>query len=99
MLIKTINVDNPFIQDNNETKTVTNKNNIQFSNLLKDALNKVNDLQIQSDEYKQLLATGDVDNLHDVTIAAEKASIALQLTLAIRNKVVEAYQEIMRMQI
>ncbi|MFS8541974.1 MAG: flagellar hook-basal body complex protein FliE, partial [Tissierellales bacterium] len=77
----------------------TNDNNLQFSSLLKDALNKVNALQLQSDEYKQLLATGDVDNLHDVTIAAEKASIALQLTLAIRNKVVEAYQEIMRMQV
>ncbi len=99
MIIRTINVENPFIPDNNVIKTVTNDNNIQFSSLLKDALNKVNTLQLQSDEYKQLLATGDVDNLHDVTIAAEKASIALQLTLAIRNKVVEAYQEIMRMQV
>ena len=99
MIIRTINVENPFIPDNNVIKTVTNDNNIQFSSLLKDALNKVNALQLQSDEYKQLLATGDVDNLHDVTIAAEKASIALQLTLAIRNKVVEAYQEIMRMQV
>ncbi len=99
MIIRTINVENPFIPDNNVIKTVTNDNNIQFSSLLKDALNKVNSLQLQSDEYKQLLATGDVDNLHDVTIAAEKASIALQLTLAIRNKVVEAYQEIMRMQV
>lgn len=41
---------------------------------------------------------GDVD-LHDVTIAAEKASVALQLTVQVRNKVVEAYQEIMRMQV
>lgn len=99
MIIRTINMENPFIPDNNVIKTVTNDNNLQFSSLLKDALNKVNALQLQSDEYKQLLATGDVDNLHDVTIAAEKASIALQLTLAIRNKVVEAYQEIMRMQV
>jgi len=99
MIIRTINMENPFIQDKNDTKTVTNDNNIHFSSLLRDALNKINDLQLQSDEYKQLLATGDVDNLHDVTIAAEKASIALQLTLAIRNKVVEAYQEIMRMQV
>jgi flagellar hook-basal body complex protein FliE len=99
MIIRTINVENPFIPDNNVIKTVTNDNNLQFSSLLKDALNKVNALQLQSDEYKQLLATGDVDNLHDVNIAAEKASIALQLTLAIRNKVVEAYQEIMRMQV
>ena len=70
-----------------------------FSSFFKDALSEVNELQIISDEYKDLLVTGDVDNLHDVTIAAEKANISLQLTLGIRNKVVEAYKEIMRMQI
>lgn len=41
---------------------------------------------------------GDVD-LHDVTIAAEKASVAMQLTIQLRNKVVDAYQEVMRMQV
>ncbi len=75
------------------------KEDKQFSSFLKDALDKVNERQIVSDEYKKLLVTGDVDNLHDVTIAAEKANISLQLTLGIRNKVVEAYREIMRMQI
>ena len=75
------------------------KNEKQFGVLLKEALNKVNEQQMISDEYKKLLAIGDVDNLHDVTIAAEKANISLQLTLGIRNKIVEAYREIMRMQI
>ena len=41
---------------------------------------------------------GDVD-LHDVMIASEKSSVAMQLTLQVRNKLVEAYQEIMRMQV
>jgi flagellar hook-basal body complex protein FliE len=40
-----------------------------------------------------------MDNLHQVMITAEKASVTLQTTLEIRNKVVEAYQEIMRMQV
>lgn len=75
-----------------------NNNNL-FGNYLNSALDKVNQLQIESDDYKTLLATGDVDNLHDVTLAQEKANISLQLTLSIRNKVVEAYREIMRMQI
>lgn len=70
-----------------------------FSNMLDNALNRVNQLQLESEKYKMLLSVGEVDNLHDVTIAAEKANIALQLTLSIRNKIVEAYQEIMRMQI
>lgn len=99
MEIKTIGLSDPIIskekviQDNDQ-----NKNN-SFSSLFNDALNKVNELQLESDSYKKLLVTGDVDNLHDVTIAAEKADVALQLTLGIRNKVVEAYREIMRMQI
>jgi len=99
MIIRTINLENPTIAGNNEVKTIPKDEDKQFSSLLKNALDKVNELQIQSEEYKQLLATGEVDSIHDVTIAAEKASVALQLTLSIRNKVVEAYQEIMRMQI
>ena len=72
---------------------------IAFGDYLKKAVNKVNDLQIEAQEYKKLLATGDVDNLHSVMIAAEKANIALQLTMSIRSKVVDAYREIMRMQL
>lgn len=45
------------------------------------------------------LAAGQVDDISQVIVAAEKADIALQLTLAVRNKAVEAYQEIMRMQV
>ncbi|WP_419955450.1 flagellar hook-basal body complex protein FliE [Neobacillus niacini] len=51
-------------------------------------------------ESKSLsLAKGEAVNLHDVTIAAQKASIAVSLTTQVRDKAVEAYQEMMRMQI
>ncbi|NMA87264.1 MAG: flagellar hook-basal body complex protein FliE [Tissierellia bacterium] len=73
--------------------------NKDFSEILNNALDNVNRLQLESEEYRNLLITGEIDNLHDVTIAQEKANIALQLTLSIRNKMVEAYREIMRMQI
>jgi len=73
--------------------------NVKFSDILSNALDNVNRLQLESEEYKNLLITGEIDNLHDVTIAQEKANISLQLTLSIRNKIVEAYREIMRMQI
>lgn len=99
MEIKTIGVTNPFNLNSQTTKTNNKNDNVDFGTLLSNALDKVNELEMQSNEYKKLLATGDIDNLHDVTIAAEKANIALQLTLSIRNKVVEAYQEIMRMQV
>ncbi|HOO12863.1 MAG TPA: flagellar hook-basal body complex protein FliE [Bacillota bacterium] len=70
-----------------------------FSQCLNEALNKVNELQKAADNSAIALATGEVQNLHQVTIDSLKAEIALQFTLQIRNKVIEAYQEIMRMQI
>ncbi|HHV27229.1 flagellar hook-basal body complex protein FliE [Anaerosalibacter bizertensis] len=84
------------LANNNEKKQ---SNSLSFGTYLKEAINDVNKLQIESENYKKLLATGDVDNLHDVMIAAEKADISLQLTMSIRNKVVDAYREIMRMQL
>jgi flagellar hook-basal body complex protein FliE len=70
-----------------------------FGQFLKDALQEVNNLQIQSRDTKQQLLTGNVEDLHQVMIAGEKANVALQMTVQIRNKVIEAYQEIMRMQV
>lgn len=98
MEIKTISLNNALLKQDEHQVLAEDKTN-DFSKLLDNALNKVNQLQVESEKYKMLLSTGEVDNLHDVTIAAEKANIALQLTLSVRNKVVEAYQEIMRMQI
>lgn len=69
-----------------------------FADLLKSALAEVNKLQQEADEASLRLATGEAE-LHQVMIAAEKASISLQLTLAIRNKLLDAYHEIMRMQL
>ena len=79
-------------------KSLKPKEESNFSQLLTNAIDNVNQLQLQSEEYKKMLAVGEVDNLHDVTIAAEKANVTLQITMSIRNKVIEAYKEIMRMQ-
>ena len=70
-----------------------------FSTFLKDALNKVNEQQVQADQLTEKLVKGENVDLHQVMIAAQKASISLQLALEVRNKVIEAYQEMMRMQI
>lgn len=58
---------------------------------------KVNDMQVQSDQAIQRLATGENRNLHETMIAVEKASISFQFMSQVRNKALEAYQEIMRM--
>lgn len=70
-----------------------------FANTLKEAISNVNAQQVQSDAMTQkLISGGDVD-LHEVMIASQKASITLGATIEIRNKAVEAYQEIMRMSV
>nr|WP_245864132.1 flagellar hook-basal body complex protein FliE [Fredinandcohnia onubensis] len=71
----------------------------EFSSFLKDAINNVNEAQQTSDKMTEKLIKGENVDLHQVMIASEKASVSLQTTLQIRNKVVEAYQEIMRMQV
>ncbi|MFB9987638.1 flagellar hook-basal body complex protein FliE [Bacillus benzoevorans] len=70
-----------------------------FSSFLKDSIEKVNQTQIESDKLTEKLISGQEVDLHQVMIAAQKASITTQLTLEIRNKAVEAYQEMMRMQV
>ena len=70
-----------------------------FSSFLKDSIEKVNETQIQSDTLTEKLALGQEVDLHEVMIASQKANVTMQLTLEIRNKAVEAYQEMMRMQV
>lgn len=62
-------------------------------------VSKVNDLSVQSDKSVQALASGENKNLHEVMIAMEKASISFQFMSSVRNKALEAYQEVMRMQV
>lgn len=70
---------------------------VSFGDFLKDALNKVNELQLQSQKLTDDFAAGRTDSIHEVMIAGEKAEIALQFTMQIRNKILDAYNEIMRM--
>ncbi|TQR20917.1 flagellar hook-basal body complex protein FliE [Psychrobacillus vulpis] len=68
-----------------------------FGDFLKSAIESVNEDQKASDVMTEKLIRGEDVELHDVMIASQKASITLNATLEIRNKVIEAYQEIMRM--
>ncbi len=70
-----------------------------FSEILKDSINEVNDLQKRSSEEIQKLMTGEVTDVHTALIAVQKADTSFQLMMQIRNKIVQAYQEIMRMQV
>ena len=83
----------PKINDTNKT-TSTN-----FADILGEALNKVNDLQLESQAVTDSFLSGETDNIHNVMITSSKANLALQMTIQVRNKVMDAYNEIMNMQI
>ncbi|OZS78398.1 flagellar hook-basal body complex protein FliE [Tetzosporium hominis] len=70
-----------------------------FQNLLTQSIQQVDQAQKLSDQMTAGLVNGNVENVHDVMIAAQKASLSLELTMQVRNKMVEAYQEVMRMQV
>ena len=72
---------------------------IPFADYLNEAINNTNQLILDSDKLANEFAVGTIDNIHQVVIAAQKADLALQFTMQIRNKILEAYSEIMRMQI
>ena len=67
--------------------------------MLQQKLGSVVDLQNQADSASQAVATGQSSDLAGATVAVEKASIAIDLVSSVRNKAVDAYQEIMRMQV
>lgn len=81
---------------------VSDKNGGDFSSVLDSmisSLNETNKLQNQAEAAEIQFALGESDNTHDLLIAQTKANTALQYTVAVRDRLVEAYQQIMQMQI
>jgi len=70
-----------------------------FSEMLEHALNTVDQQEKEVHALNEQFITGQVSDVHSVMIAAERAQLGLQLTVQVRNKVIEAYQEIMRTQL
>lgn len=75
------------------------KEDLSFKDVLLDEIHKVSELEKVSDAITNDFIVGKTENIHSVLIAAEKASIALQLMIEVRDKVIDAYNEIMRMQV
>ena len=70
-----------------------------FGATLKKFVDDVNDLQVQADVSIEKLATGEITDVHQVMLAVDEANTAMEFMIEIRNKIVDAYQEIMRMQV
>jgi flagellar hook-basal body complex protein FliE len=77
----------------------TEKSEAGFGEILKDAISTVNELQKNSDQEVQKLMAGESQDLHTTVIAMQKADLSFQMMMQVRNKIVQAYQEIMRTQI
>lgn len=99
MAIQGINVINGNIAAAPVKTTTDAASAVSFKDLLLDALENVNALEQESNRITEDFIAGNTDSIHDVLIATTKANIATSFVLEVRNKVLDAYQEIMRMQI
>ena len=70
-----------------------------FGEILKESVNKVDNLEMEADKAIQDFTVGGSETIHETMIAVEKAEISFKLLMEVRNKLIEAYQEVMRMQI
>jgi flagellar hook-basal body complex protein FliE len=86
------------INQNPFQKEESNYIKTSFAHVLQGYLENVDNTVKQASNLTLKAAAGEIDNTHDVTIASQKAKVALELTVTIRDKAVEAYQEMMRMQ-
>lgn len=80
-----------------ETPSATKKET--FADLLSEASQRLTEVQNDADHELRRLLAGEPVDLHRVLLAGEKAGLASQLMMSVRNKVVDAYREIMRMQV
>ena len=70
-----------------------------FSTVLKDAIADINKLQVNADEKIAEVELGNTANIHEAVVALEKADISFRAMMQVRNKIMDAYQEIMRIQV
>lgn len=81
------------------TRQMTADTSSDFSNILKASIENVNDTQLLAEKKTEALASGETEDLHDVMVTAQKAAITLETTVQVQRKVIDAYNEIMRMQV
>ena len=78
--------------------TASTGSGVLFGTTLAGRIDQLQAMQSNASGLAVQAVTGDLDDIHDYTIAASQASVAIELTAALRNKAVEAFTEIMRMQ-
>lgn len=82
-----------------QNSAANNTQNNSFKDIFDNALKNLNDNQLKAEETVKNFLVGEVKDVHTVMIALEEAKVTMQLAVEVRNKLVEAYQEVSRMQI
>jgi len=104
-MIKNVHIDPVKIADNSDIMKLGSLRGAAahkappFSEILKDSVLKVNSLQLDADRMTERLSLGEIEDISEVSIAVEKAELALRLMVQIRDKLVDAYQQISRMSV
>ena len=70
-----------------------------FADILRNSIDQVNQHQVQADQAIREMVAGRSKNIHETMLAVERADSSLKLMMQVRNKVLDAYREIMRMQV
>lgn len=98
--IKNINLLLPNKLSESSTKQSANATSeTSFSDILRKSIEQVNDAQLQADNAIRKAMSGENTDIHDTMIAIQKADVSLKLMMEVRNKLLEAYQDIMRTQV
>ena len=98
-MASTINTLSSLTNQSNATVAKTDSMGGDFSKILKDSIEEINDSQVKGDKAMSDLATGEVKDLHQAAIAINKAEMSMKMMLEIRNKALSAYREISKTQI
>jgi flagellar hook-basal body complex protein FliE len=75
------------------------KNGMGFGDILKNSIEEVNKNQMESDRAMKELIAGRTKNIHETMLTIERADTSLKMAMQVRNKILEAYREVMRMQV
>ncbi len=99
MKIAPVNLQQAVARTAAEGSAKAREGGLDFKAGLSKAIDGLTRVQNQADDMVARMVTGEVDDIHQVVLAVEKANLSMQLAVQVRNKVLEAYQEIMHMQV
>ncbi len=89
----------PIVQQRTSELDLPKHDGVTFKDTLSELVDDVNSLQVDAAEQKEKLIKGEPVDLHDVMISAQKAKTSFELLLELRNKGLDLYREVMRMQV